>query len=611
MREPLVGVSDELQREKKVEEEEEVCQPIVSSPMNLACDLELCPKDSFSAPTKHFAGKTRGETRPRAIGSRFWVPDGEDSEEEEEHACHGEEKVVRSVHKDNIVRRAMVEGFTIDEILSAGEYLLCTNSSPKAHSFPGSTRIKGNNHLVDRLVAAVCSKKVSMCKPWKGLPPRRVSQPKKLETFLSAALEDWQRKKMAGLGKTPAKVSKGEGVNASAFSGNLDNANTHQGHLFYGQQLAQEDEASVYSSLLHDGINMDGPSVQIGKGDRGVNVKFYSGLGRLLSHAGRHSLARKEHNKGEIERSRLQSQLGINIRNREGRQRGGEEGGVCAGGELQVSNRKDRKEVQKGGMARRKEEYDGCSNRGWGAKREEEEGFGAGFQGNRMGFDPGYGFGQRGSFGQRWQRHGYHPRGARSFGPWHGGFAGRSGRRTAREFGTQCLAFERKMDDMGRKGEEMGGAAISERIGGAGRVKVGEVEVLVPARKVKQPMERKTKRAKNDDMVLDDKEEGEMEGKGGDDGNQGREGVQENIFGEMASKIIDGAVLSLLEEVCDKVMHEEGQPAMHEGEVGQQEVEGGGDKEQGDGGGKLWMKNDLKKGFKVYKSKSSLKRDKG
>lgn len=164
-REPLVGLRDELQREKKVEEEEEVCLPIMPSQVNLACDFELCPKDSFSAPTKHFASETRGETRPRAIGSRFWVLDGGDSEEEEEQVCHREEEVVGSVQKGSIVRKAMAEGFTLDEILSAGEYLLCTNSSPKAHSFPGSTRTKGKNHLVDRLVAAVCRKKVSMCKP--------------------------------------------------------------------------------------------------------------------------------------------------------------------------------------------------------------------------------------------------------------------------------------------------------------------------------------------------------------------------------------------------------------------------------------------------------------
>lgn len=96
--------------------------------------------------------------------------------------------------------------------------------------------------------------------------------------------------------------------------------------------------------------------------------------------------------------------------------------------------------------------------------------------------------------------------------------------------------------------------------------------------------EKETKRVKSDDMVLDDKEEGKMEGNfGGDNGNQGMDGVQEKFFGEMASKIIDGAVVSLLEEVCDKVMHEEGQPAVHEGEIGQREVEGGDDIEQGDG----------------------------
>lgn len=498
-REPLVGLRDELQREKKVEEEEEVCLPIMPSQVNLACDFELCPKDSFSAPTKHFASETRGETRPRAIGSRFWVLDGGDSEEEEEQVCHREEEVVGSVQKGSIVRKAMAEGFTLDEILSAGEYLLCTNSSPKAHSFPGSTRTKGKNHLVDRLVAAVCRKKVSMCKPWKGpLPSRRISQPRKLETFLSAALEDWQRKRTAGLEKTLAKFSKREDVNASTFSGNLDKASSLQ---FSGRQLAQEDEASVCSSLLHGGTNMDGPTLQIGKGDRGVNVKFCSVLGRLLSHAGRHSLARKERNKGEIERPRQQSQLGLNICNRERRQRGSEEGGLCVGGKLQV-RAEEEKEVRKGGMARRKDDYDGCSNKDWGQRgsfREEEEGFGTGFQGSRMGFDPGYGFGQQGSFGQRWQRHGYRPRGARGFGPRRSGFAGRPGRGSARGFGSQRPAFERKMDDMGRKGEEKGGAASSERNGGAGRVKVGEVEVLVLARKEKQPMVEK--KEENGDFV--------------------------------------------------------------------------------------------------------------
>ncbi|EEE61842.1 hypothetical protein OsJ_16495 [Oryza sativa Japonica Group] len=73
---------------------------------------------------------------------------------------------------------------------------------------------------------------------------------------------------------------------------------------------------------------------------------------------------------------------------------------------IEVRAEEEKKEVRKGGMARRKDDYNGCSNKDWGQRgsfrEEEEEGFGTGFQGSRMGFDPGYGFGQQGSFGQRW-----------------------------------------------------------------------------------------------------------------------------------------------------------------------------------------------------------------
>uniref|UniRef100_A0A0E0HC12 Uncharacterized protein n=1 Tax=Oryza nivara TaxID=4536 RepID=A0A0E0HC12_ORYNI len=120
-----------------------------------------------------------GAAKPKTFGSRFWalgdVSDATDSESK------GEKDAATSVEEAfpeaRFVRRALAEGFTVDEVLKAGEHLLL-NPAATLGSCTKSTNLKGNGLLARRIVDSVAKRRKSSIKPRKGpLPRARISQP--------------------------------------------------------------------------------------------------------------------------------------------------------------------------------------------------------------------------------------------------------------------------------------------------------------------------------------------------------------------------------------------------------------------------------------------------
>ncbi|KAF0929548.1 hypothetical protein E2562_021774 [Oryza meyeriana var. granulata] len=65
---------------------------------------------------------------------------------------------------------------------------------------------------------------------------------------------------------------------------------------------------------------------------------------------------------------------------------------------------------------------------GGASKEKEEDFYGAGVEGSRLGFAPGYGFTQQSRHGRGWQRRGFRARGPCGFAQGCEGFVGRAGR---------------------------------------------------------------------------------------------------------------------------------------------------------------------------------------
>uniref|UniRef100_A0A0E0KGE7 Uncharacterized protein n=1 Tax=Oryza punctata TaxID=4537 RepID=A0A0E0KGE7_ORYPU len=85
------------------------------------------------------------------MGSRFWALNGDDTSDEDE-ACEEEGEVGLKLDGEveecmHFVQRALKQGFAADEILKAGEQLLCIGTSPKVISCPEKVSKKKNGRL--------------------------------------------------------------------------------------------------------------------------------------------------------------------------------------------------------------------------------------------------------------------------------------------------------------------------------------------------------------------------------------------------------------------------------------------------------------------------------
>ncbi|BAT13738.1 Os11g0312160 [Oryza sativa Japonica Group] len=171
------GVSDVL--EVSDEEGDQEGRRQSSSPGSIQVGMKGKVARSFSAPSKGFREEFSGAAKPKTFGSRFWalgdVSDATDSESK------GEKDAATSVEEAfpeaRFVRRALAEGFTVDEVLKASEHLLL-NPAATSGSCTKSTNLKGNGLLARRIVDSVAKRKESSIKPRKGpLPRARISQP--------------------------------------------------------------------------------------------------------------------------------------------------------------------------------------------------------------------------------------------------------------------------------------------------------------------------------------------------------------------------------------------------------------------------------------------------
>uniref|UniRef100_J3LXI2 Uncharacterized protein n=1 Tax=Oryza brachyantha TaxID=4533 RepID=J3LXI2_ORYBR len=118
--------------------------------------LTIAPPSS--APSKCFAG------------SRFWTLGGiSKSLDEEDEPTEPELDVESREGRDSdavFLERAMAEGFTLDEVLRAGEHLLL---APKhiPRSCSKNKRVGRNGELARRIVDEVASQNDIRCKPWR------------------------------------------------------------------------------------------------------------------------------------------------------------------------------------------------------------------------------------------------------------------------------------------------------------------------------------------------------------------------------------------------------------------------------------------------------------
>uniref|UniRef100_I1PU49 Uncharacterized protein n=1 Tax=Oryza glaberrima TaxID=4538 RepID=I1PU49_ORYGL len=164
------GVSDVL--EVSDEEGDQEGRQQSSSPGPIQVGMKGKVARSFSAPSKGFREEFSGAAKPKTFGSRFWalgdVSDATDSELE------GEKDAATSIEEAfpeaRFVRRALAEGFTVDEVLKAGEHLLL-NPAATSGSCTKSTNLKGNGLLARRIVDSVAKRRKSSVKPWKGPLP--------------------------------------------------------------------------------------------------------------------------------------------------------------------------------------------------------------------------------------------------------------------------------------------------------------------------------------------------------------------------------------------------------------------------------------------------------
>uniref|UniRef100_A0A0E0QP49 Uncharacterized protein n=1 Tax=Oryza rufipogon TaxID=4529 RepID=A0A0E0QP49_ORYRU len=642
--------------------------PCRTSPEVSTWDKKGCSRGGFSAPTKCYAVEPLCVPKPLALGSRFWALGDESSEDEVDREEHRSEEEVQGgsvLPEESFVKKAIDQGFTVDEILKAGEHLLCMSSPPKVSSCSMNSDFVGNRKLAKKMVEKVVNQKTTTCKPWKGpLPKARVSQPLTFGDVIGVALKKKKRASVA----SPARFTTVNGVNSPVAEENLDRANKSlssmrlpvahtcsimekaaaappaaavrsslddnaktlkflmnldkrekEGRIVLmspGGQCTSDIEASKRSVELLSKGGSEHKFVSFGVRSNLVQFKCCQGLGRLLSHAGQHMWATEgatRQKRSDVTVGLRTTQLVQTSQTRERKQSVGEQSGGAQG-------ERSRREVTMAWRGEGSGRSDGHGReRGDGFWEEEEEFFGARFDAGRLGFEPGYGFGQQGNHGWGQQRSGFRPRGSRSFGPRQGGFAGRPGRGgwennrfSMKRFGERPLLKNEGRPGGGinkagggskfaAKGEVGGG--VSGGGGGAsagkGKVKVGDMEVVVNqmdgAAVVTDDPEtnselaildcdpslfenkedkhdgdgrdgRVTKRAKNDDMLVDGKENGTTEGKydAALNGNQCRHKMKESEISAIALGILDVAVGKVMNEVCDMVMEETEQPIEEE-----------------------------------------------
>lgn len=450
--------------------------------------------------------------------------------------------------EESIVKKAIDQGFTVDEILKAGEHLLCMSSSPKVSSCSMNSGFVGNRKLAKKMVEKVVNQKTTTCKPWKGpLPKARVSQTLTFGDVIGVALKKKKRASVA----SPVRFTTVNRVNSPVAEENLDRVNKSlasmrlpvvhtcsimekaaaappplppaavrsslddnaktlkflmnldkrekEGRIVLmspGGQCTSDIEASKRSVELLSKGGSEHKFVSFGVRLNLVQFKCCQGLGQLLSRAGRHMWATEgatRQKRSDVTVGLCTTQLVQTSQTRERKQSVGEQSGGAQG-------ERSRREVTIAWRGEGSGRSDGRGREsGDGFWEEEEEFFGARFDAGRLGFEPGYGFGQQGNHGWGQQKSGFRPGGSRSFGPRRGGFAGRPGRGgwENNRFSTKRFGERPLLKNEGRPGGginkagggskfaakgEVGGG-VSGGGGGAsagkGKVKVGDMEVVV------------------------------------------------------------------------------------------------------------------------------------
>jgi hypothetical protein len=398
------------------------------------------------------------------------VSDATDSELE------GEKDAATSVEEAfpeaRFVRRALAEGFTVDEVLKAGEHLLL-NPAATSGSCTKSTNLKGNGLLARRIVDSVAKRRKSSVKPWKGpLPRARISQPltigdKLVEAFTAKLSNSVKFRKawvpIATRQENEATLSRERDESCAGLREEDDKevflaTEEERRELIFGSTTGQLETrqprgVEEFGRFLVSRFKLkkdSGPSKQfyLGTGHK-VQIKFHFGAGQLLSWAGQHERVKN--------RLGQPPTLGI-LSNTAGHsspvrtythilQRSSSETEQATESEQQI------REVST--MAHR-EDWDRQGNRGWGRRDDshwedegnffQERGGGEDFH---FRFHPGLGFNREGG-GRGWMSQGFRPRGARSFGTRRGGFAGRPGRSGAHHAGRSNLpSYGQRVMDSG------------------------------------------------------------------------------------------------------------------------------------------------------------------
>uniref|UniRef100_A0A0E0FD15 Uncharacterized protein n=1 Tax=Oryza meridionalis TaxID=40149 RepID=A0A0E0FD15_9ORYZ len=255
-----------------------------------------------------------GDSEARPFGSRFWVLAGEPDSSDEE----SDDVEAADVSKDDeegdavFLQRAMAEGFTADEVFQAGEHLLLVPPI-KPSSCSKNKRAFGNGWLARRIVDTVAGQTVSKCKPWKGpLPSARSSQPLTIGDKLAEALAAMPRfqarpgsSNWAAGKRTVKEVELNLDQRArkcreeEKFVEKDCRAAEKEGHeVILGKGVVQLDVGETESGRLPNSnfkrleLGAHVRPIYLGLGRR--PIRFYPGVGRLLSQAGRHPRASKE-----------------------------------------------------------------------------------------------------------------------------------------------------------------------------------------------------------------------------------------------------------------------------------------------------------------------------
>lgn len=311
-----VGVSDVL--EVSDEEGDQEGRRKSSSPGSIQVGMKGKVARNFSAPSKGFREEFSGAAKPKTFGSRFWalgdVSDATDSESK------GEKDAATSVEEAfpeaRFVRRALAEGFTVDEVLKAGKHLLL-NPAATLGSCTKSTNLKGNGLLARRIVDSVAKRRKSSIKPRKGpLPRARISQPltigDKLDEAFTAKLSNSVKFRKAWVPiatrqENEATLSRERDESCAGLREEDDKevflaTEEERRELIFGSTTGQletrqprgVEEFGRFPVSRFKLKKDSGPSKQfyLGSGHK-VQIKFHFGAGQLLSWAGQHERVKK------------------------------------------------------------------------------------------------------------------------------------------------------------------------------------------------------------------------------------------------------------------------------------------------------------------------------